>query len=102
MKRSLIVFSLAMLGAAVALAAADPALARAKSKAAHKVRHACAERYFQFSWDQLLLGGGQEAKGNGCAPAVYSGGKYIGQDPDPAIRSQLRRDPASGYPMNFQ
>ena len=38
---------------------------------------------------------------NGCAPPVYSGGQYVGQDPDPYIRSQLLRDPATGYTNNF-
>jgi hypothetical protein len=34
---------------------------------------------------------------NGCAPPVYAYGKYVGQDPDPNIRLQLLRDPATGY-----
>jgi hypothetical protein len=35
---------------------------------------------------------------NGCSPAVYQYNKYIGQDPDPNIRFQLMRDPATGNP----
>jgi hypothetical protein len=97
MKRGWIGFSLVALGAAVALAAADPALARSK----HKVKRVCADPPYQLSWDALIYGR-PAPRGNGCAPAVYSGGKYIGQDPDANIRAQLRRDPATGYPMDYQ
>ena len=38
---------------------------------------------------------------NGCAPPVYAYGRYIGQDPDPFIRLQLKRDPATGYSGEF-
>lgn len=83
--------------AACALAAADPALARTK----HKAKRICADRPYQFSWNFLAFGG-PTPQGNGCAPAVYSGGRYVGQDPDPYIRQQLKRDPATGYYMDYQ
>ena len=94
MKRTWIVFSLTAL-AALALAAADPALAKKKAKPV------CADRPYQFSWNFLAFGG-PTPQGNSCAPAVYSGGRYVGQDPDPYIRLQLQRDPATGYYMNYQ
>lgn len=96
MKRTWIVFSLTALVAACALAAAEPALAAPK-----KAKRACADRPYQFSWNFLQFGG-SKPQANGCAPAVYVGGDYIGQDPDANIRMQLMRDPATGYPMNYQ
>jgi hypothetical protein len=44
-----------------------------------------------------LFGVRPEPHPNGCAPAVYQYGKYVGQDPDAGIRQQLLRDPATGY-----
>lgn len=93
MKSRLIVVAIATLG----VIAADPALAE------HKARHhyrsyrasACAPRPLEFSWTGWLFNG--KPRPNGCAPAVYEYGEYIGQDPDPYIRLQLRRDPATGY-----
>jgi hypothetical protein len=71
--------------------AADPASARTKSKP-----RPCVDRPQEFSWN-ILLPGQREPQPNGCAPAVYNYGRYIGQDPDPNIRLQLMRDPATGY-----
>ena len=80
-----------VLAALVALVA-EPALARVKSNP-----HArCVDRPDSFSWN-FLLPGHPEPQPNGCAPPVYAYGKYIGQDPDPNIRFQLLRDPATGY-----
>jgi hypothetical protein len=101
MRRYGVVCSLVALAAALAFAAADPALARAKHKVKHKAKHACVDRRYQLSWDAFFFGR-PAPHGNGCAPAVYGDGKYLGQDPDPYIRSQLRRDPATGYPMDYQ
>lgn len=69
----------------------EPALAREKSKA-----RPCVDRPQEFSWG-FLLPGQREPRPNGCAPAVHNYGRYIGQDPDPNIRLQLMRDPATGY-----
>ncbi|HZT25506.1 MAG TPA: hypothetical protein VFA57_07365 [Pseudolabrys sp.] len=78
---------------ALALAAVNPALARSK----HRGPAArCVDRPYEFSWRSLLPG--QPApQPNGCAPPVYQYGQYVGQDPDPNIRFQLRRDPGTGY-----
>jgi hypothetical protein len=76
---------------ALGLAAADPALARAK----HKAYRACAPQPHEFSLGGILFNPRPQA--NGCAPPVYAYGKYVGQDPDPFIRQQLNRDPQTGY-----
>ncbi len=78
--------------ALVAVVAADPALARAKHKAASRCMHQPVER----SWISVFSSR-PEPQPNGCSPPVYQYGKFIGQDPDRNIRQQLRRDPATGY-----
>ena len=83
-----------VIAALLLAAAADPALAAKKKK---KLPPPCVESNLQFSWSFLLSGSTPQP--NGCSPPVYEYGKYIGQDPDPNIRFQLRRDPATGYPM---
>jgi hypothetical protein len=76
----------------VLAAAASPAVARVK----HPAQPRCVDRPFQLSWS--FLGLGQPARQpNGCSPAVYQNGQFVGQDPDPNIRFQLMRDPATGY-----
>ena len=92
MKFSWIVVAGAALVVAIGVIAADPALARAKHKAAPR----CVDRPYQFSWS-FLLPGSPAPQPNGCAPPVYQYGRYIGQDPDRNIRLQLKRDPATGY-----
>ena len=87
---------LAMVGAGLALAGtglalADPAQARERRKApAH-----CVANAYQFSLEGLLTN--RKPGPNGCAPPAYAYGTYVGQDPDPYIRLQLQRDPATGY-----
>ncbi len=82
--------------AALALATADRASARAKHHRAHAHHHAhCADRPYRFSWWGVLSN--PPPAPNGCAPPVYQYGRYVGQDPDPNIRFQLKRDPATGY-----
>lgn len=88
------VIAIAGLVAAVAVIAADPAPARPKHKAV-KVQRQCADRPQVFSWGGIFFNPAPQP--NGCAPPVYQYGKYIGQDPDPNIRQQLKRDPATGY-----
>ena len=92
MKFSWIVVAVAAFIAAIAVIAADPALARAKHKAVHR----CVDGPYQFSWS-FLLPGSPAPQPNGCAPPVYQYGRFIGQDPDRNIRHQLKRDPATGY-----
>jgi hypothetical protein len=87
MKIGWIVIAVAAL---IAVVAADPALARVK----HKAQRQCVDRPYVFSWGGFLTN--PPPRPNGCAPAVYEHGQYIGQDPDPYIRLQLRRDPRTG------
>jgi hypothetical protein len=83
--------------AALCLLAADPALARSK----HKAKAACADQPVPSVMSglgrYLLVPTNQAPQPNCCAPPVYAYGKYVGQDPDPNIRFQLLRDPATGY-----
>jgi hypothetical protein len=81
-----------ILFAALVVAATDPALARTKSKTLPQ----CVDRPQEFSWN-FLIPGQRVPHPNGCAPPVYNYGRFIGQDPDPNIRLQLMRDPATGY-----
>lgn len=91
MKFRWIVMAVAALVAGFAVIAADPALARVK----HKAQRHCIDRPHEFSWRGLFLNPAPQP--NGCAPAVYDLGKYVGQDPDPNIRFQLKRNPETGY-----
>jgi hypothetical protein len=77
--------------AGLGLIAADPALARSR----HKTKPVCIDQPAPFSWNKLFFGGPPQP--NGCAPAVYDGNQYVGQDPDINIRSQLQRFPTTGY-----
>ena len=83
----------AVVAALVTVSAANPAVARAKHKAKTAVSRCqpAPERAWFSLWSR------PEPRPNGCAPPVYQYGKFIGQDPDPNIRQQLRRDPATGY-----
>lgn len=82
--------------AAIALTALDPALARGKQK--HRAAHAVSRCNPQPERPWIsLFSVRSEPRPNGCAPAVYQYGKFIGQDPDPHIRQQLLRDPTTGY-----
>ena len=71
----------------------------------HGKRHVaatpCVERPTRFDWD-FLWSAGNVPRANGCAPAVYQNGKFIGQDPDPNVRLQLSRDPAEGDPSQWR
>lgn len=80
--------------AGLSIMAADAASARARKKA----RTTCAPQAAEFSWNSFFFGGAPRP--NGCAPAVFEYGKYVGQDPDLNIRAQLRRDPDTGYTPN--
>ena len=84
---------LVLASAAVALVATNPALARKRHRVAAPPQ--CQDRPYAFSLGGLLTNGAPQP--NGCAPAVHQYGYYVGQDPDPNIRLQLMRDPATGY-----
>ncbi len=86
-----LMLGIAGLGLALGTIAADPAQARVRKKPPA----ACIDRPASFSLERFILNGAPQP--NGCAPAVIEHGQYIGQDPDPNIRAQLRRDPRTGY-----
>jgi hypothetical protein len=88
MRVSWTVLLIALLG----LVAADPAFARHTHKTS---RHCITQAGDGPSWNGFLFN--QPPPPNGCAPPVYVNHRYIGQDPDPFIRQQLRRDPRTGY-----
>ena len=86
---------LVVLCAGLSLLAADTASAKSR----HKARAHCIDRPATFSvWGVFA---NPRRQPNGCAPPVYSYGEYVGQDPDPFIRLQLLRDPATGYSSEF-
>jgi len=91
MKLSLSVIALAVF----AIIVADPAVARAR----HHFKPRCGDQPVTSSWYGIVMN--PKPQPNGCAPPVYQYGRYVGQDPDPFIRSQLLRDPATGYSSEF-
>jgi hypothetical protein len=76
---------------ALAVTAVDPAAARSR----HKAKPRCVERQHEFTLSGLFFN--PPPQPNGCAPPVFVSGEYVGQDPDPFIRFQLKRDPETGY-----
>lgn len=86
---TIVATGLALLGAS----AAEPALAAKKKM--RVARSACIDNYGGPTWRGILFNG--EPRPNGCARPVFYGSRYIGQDPDPFIRSQLMRQPETGY-----
>lgn len=78
----------------VAIMFGNPAVGRDKHR--DQPSRCVDNKPYQFSWS-FLLPGHPAPQPNGCAPPVYSYGKYIGQDPDPNIRFQMYRDPSTGY-----
>jgi len=93
MKFKWIAIAAAGLAFGLAAIAAQPAEARAKHK--KKIARVCADRPQTFSFLGIITNPAPQP--NGCAPAVYQYGRYVGQDPDPFIRQQLLRDPQTGY-----
>lgn len=91
--RWLVIAGAGLACAGMALSAADSASARAKYKVRSQPK--CIDRPYQFSLERLFFGPAPQP--NGCAPAVFANGAYVGQDPDSNIRLYLRRDPQSGY-----
>src|SRR5664279_4016528 len=66
---------IAVAAVSLAVIVADPALARVK----HKAQRLCVDRPYAFSWGGFLTNPAPQP--NGCAPAVYEYGMYVGQDP---------------------
>jgi hypothetical protein len=77
--------------AGLSVVATDPALARVK----HRIARHCADQTRGPTVYGFFLNPAPQP--NGCAPPVYTAGRYVGQDPDPFIRQQLNRDPQTGY-----
>jgi hypothetical protein len=76
---------------------AAPAFAQPRHRSAPN----CVDPRSRFSVLEMIFSTGPEPQANGCAPAVYSGGRFVGQDPDPNVRLQLRRDADNeGYHLN--
>jgi hypothetical protein len=73
--------------ATVALAAviALPAIAQTAD------RRASAQQMYPSQYDQFGRAGAQ-SRGIVSSNAVYEGGQYLGTDPDPNVRLQLRLD----------
>jgi hypothetical protein len=86
-------------GAAAALVAAGPASAKAKHREPSAVR--CLGNPPAPTLGQWLFGARPRPEWNGCSPPVYVNGEFIGQDPDPHVRAELRRDPSQGYTVNI-
>jgi hypothetical protein len=80
-----------------AVTSADSAAARPRHRAPHYAARQCVDRPLQFSWDFLFSGAQPGPRPNGCSPPVFTNGRFLGQDPDPAVRRQLLRDPDTGY-----
>ncbi|MBS0244984.1 MAG: hypothetical protein JSR61_00075 [Proteobacteria bacterium] len=79
------------------LVATDPALARKGNKA--RVKYArCHDALGGPTWRGIWFN--TEPRPNGCSPAVFQYGRFIGQDPDSNIRFQLMRDPETGYTVS--
>jgi hypothetical protein len=83
--------------AGLSVIAVDPALARSKHHGKRVTQRQCVDRPYDFSLSDWLFAVRPHPQWNGCAPPVYVSGEYIGQDPDPNIRAQLKRDPETGY-----
>jgi hypothetical protein len=92
-----------MLAVGTFVVTADASFARSRHHArAHLPPAHCVDKPVTFSWGNLFWDPGPPPGPNGCAPPVYFGGSYIGQDPDPFIRSQLLRDPRTGASVNYR
>ena len=87
--------------AGVSLLAAGPALAKHKKRhhKSYRISRNCVDQPSAFSWAGVLFN--PRPGPNGCAPPVFVGGSYVGQDPDAFIRQQLQRDPSTGYSYEY-
>ena len=87
----------AAIGAAVL--GAGPAAAKHEKYRKHYSKQYCKDRAHTFSWSEFLSFRQPVPAWNGCAPPVYFNGEFAGQDPDPNVRLQLRRDMGQDYHM---
>lgn len=86
----------------IAAAALLFGLSQAAAQSGHyRAAPGCVDARKPFSLFEMIFSTGHEPQANGCAPAVYSGGRFIGQDPDPNVRLELRRNADNeGYHLN--
>ncbi len=79
---------------AIALSAAGATSALAQSRGLEDADHASRGHPTPTQWNAALHAHAQVFVAPGYSPApAYTGGRsYLGTDPDPAIKSQLRRD----------
>ncbi|MFA6267034.1 MAG: hypothetical protein WC670_15125 [Pseudolabrys sp.] len=80
--------------AVIGVATSEPALAR-KGNKAKIAKTRCVDQIGGPTLRGIWFN--TEPRPNGCSPAVYEYGRFIGQDPDPNIRIQLLRQPETGY-----
>lgn len=102
MKAGRLLMLLSALAAMLAVAMADPAAARTKYDGKrHPARVVqCRDDGRTTPWTHSWWNR-TAPRWNGCSPPVYSGGMFIGQDPDPNIRHGLQRDPDTGYTNRY-
>jgi hypothetical protein len=87
---------------AIALVASPAPAKKPRHHAGNQAQAACVDRGVPIrSIPNILFGFDPEPQANGCAPPVYDGGRFVGQDPDPNVRLELRRNADNeGYHMN--
>ncbi|HEX5509500.1 MAG TPA: hypothetical protein VFX37_13445 [Pseudolabrys sp.] len=77
--------------------ASDAASPKHKKPWKYYTREYCRDAAIQPSIAAWLFGARPKPEWNGCSPPVYSGGDYVGEDPDQHVRATLTRDPSQGY-----
>lgn len=75
----------------------DAASSKHKTHWKYYTRQYCRDVAIQPSIVEWLVGVRPKPEWNGCSPPVYSGGDYVGEDPDLHVRATLARDPSQGY-----
>jgi len=76
---------------------ADAAAPKHKKHWKYYTRQYCREPAIKPSLGEWFFGVRPKPDWNGCAPAVYKDGEFLGQDPDSNARATLNRDPSQGY-----
>ena len=89
-----------ILGVALAVLVASPALAQA-TRQLRQTPEYTGQRILpgnQASQNGYQNGYAQDGYAHyGYAPGVVNGGRIVGQDPDPNVQLQLKRDPVADY-----
>jgi hypothetical protein len=95
MKSGLIILTIAAaLSGSVTDAYAQPRKPKPRAAPQRLVREPCKLSWTELFWPSCSVG----PYATGAAPAVYVGHSYAGQDPDPNIRAQLRREFGRDWP----